>query len=363
MRVKAAASYDIVILGGGPAGSATALSLRVHAPDLRVAIVDGVPQDGVRIGETLPPFATALLEHLDVASAFAEQRHRMTHGTAAAWGGEALVENDFLYSARGPGWHLDRAAFDAMLLREAERREVTVIRGRVATVVRNGADWQLILANDDMLSARFVVDATGASAALSRRLGARPIAEDRLVGFSCFFETDAAGDQRTLVESFADGWWYTASLPDGRRVVACMTDADIARRLELSDHVGWSRQLAQTHHTAATVRDATSGDRIVIRAARSRRLATAVGDGWLAVGDAASSVDPLSSQGISRALRSGIFASYAIGDAMVRGVPDALRRYEAFVTREFTHYLSARAKYYALEQRWPSSAFWQRRQS
>jgi hypothetical protein len=43
------------------------------------------------------------------------------------------------------------------------------------------------------------------------------------------FDVIIAGAGELLVESFADGWWYTASLPNGRRIVACMTDADQIR--------------------------------------------------------------------------------------------------------------------------------------
>jgi flavin-dependent dehydrogenase len=81
----------------------------------------------------------------------------------------------------------------------------------------------------------------------------------------------------------------------------------------------------------------------------------------LAVGDAASRFDPLSSQGIVKALRSGIFASYAIGDWLVRKDEAGLRRYQHYVMAESSSYQQTRVKYYAREQRWPSSEFWRRR--
>ena len=84
------------------------------------------------------------------------------------------------------------------------------------------------------------------------------------------------------------------------------------------------------------------------------------GDAWLAVGDAATTFDSLSSLGIFKGLRSGILASYAISDYF-KGFPSGLEKYEAILAREFEGYLHTRADYYGRERRWKKSAFWQRR--
>jgi flavin-dependent dehydrogenase len=81
----------------------------------------------------------------------------------------------------------------------------------------------------------------------------------------------------------------------------------------------------------------------------------------LCVGDAASSFDPVSGQGIVKALRSAIFASYAIGDWLKRNDSGGLQRYRAFIKAEFAAYRLTLHEYYASERRWPTSAFWQRR--
>ncbi|MGI9065603.1 MAG: hypothetical protein ACR2HX_04275 [Pyrinomonadaceae bacterium] len=52
------------------------------------------------------------------------------------------------------------------------------------------------------------------------------------------------GDDSGLLQYSRYGWWYTAGLPDGRRLIACMTDADLARRMRLHDAEEWRRKLA-----------------------------------------------------------------------------------------------------------------------
>ncbi|HEX2296126.1 MAG TPA: NAD(P)/FAD-dependent oxidoreductase [Actinomycetota bacterium] len=349
----------MVVAGGGPAGCATALSLRRYARGLSVAIVEASGYGGVRIGETLPPHVRPVLEHLGVWDAFLRSEPCEVYGTAAAWGEAAARPKDFVFGARGPGWHVDRAAFDGALAWEAERAGATLVDGTVDGVERDARGLRVRL-GDRTLGARFVVDATGHSAVVSRAAGAIPQSADALVAFARFFDGSPAGDPRTVVEAFSDGWWYTAGLPNGRRVAACVTDADIARKLRLRDAAAWSAELARTRHVAGRVSSARPAGGLVVRPMHSRRLSRAAGAGWLAVGDSACSFDPLSSQGIFKALRSGIFGSYALADALA-GRPGALDRYARFVSDEFDGYLRARALFYDMERRWSDRAFWRRR--
>jgi 2-polyprenyl-6-methoxyphenol hydroxylase-like FAD-dependent oxidoreductase len=199
-------SFDVAIVGGGPGGSATALSLRAHAPSLSVVLIEASRYETIRIGETLPPPARHILEHLRVWEAFRRQRHREAHGTTAVWGTATPLDNDFIYMTANTGWHLDRAAFDAMLAGQAQSRGAALILDtRLRSAERSGDEWRLTLSTGSVLTARFIVDATGGSAAFARRRGARFVRADRLVGIARFFE-DGGGDPRTLVEATEYGW-------------------------------------------------------------------------------------------------------------------------------------------------------------
>ena len=82
--------------------------------------------------------------------------------------------------------------------------------------------------------------------------------------------------------------------------------------------------------------------------------------GWVAVGDAASSVDPLSSDGVARAITSGMAAATAVmrwldGDAM------ALEEHGRSIAAGVRRYLAQRASVYRDEPRWTNSVFWRRR--
>lgn len=354
-------SFDVAIVGGGPAGSATALSLLAHAPSLSVVLIEATNYDTSRFGETLPPPTRSILDHLHLWDAFCALGPREVFGTTTIWGQRAPLDNDFIYMPANTGWHVDRTSFDRMLMTEAVNRGTAL---RLGVSLRHaqelGSGWQLTLSNGSSLSARFIVDATGGTAALARRFGAQLLSLDRLVAAVRFFEGDC-DDSRLLVEAFEHGWWYTAGLPNGKRITGCITDADLARRIRLSKTEEWMRTLDAAPTMAALLQECKPIGRIMVRSTASRRLQPVATERWLAVGDAASRFDPLSSQGIMKALRSGIFASYAIGDWLLQHDASGLERYCRYVLEEFENYSEVRTKYYCEEQRWPTSEFWRRR--
>jgi len=205
------------------------------------------------------------------------------------------------------------------------------------------------------------VDATGRGAHIARAQGMRFENRDRLVGIAMLFEDERADGNGLMLETCPDGWWYTAALPQGRRVVVAMTDADLVRGAGLNERAGFRRALLETHHVRAAAAHARALGGPLLRPAGSRRIIHETALPLLCVGDAASCFDPVSGQGIFKALRSGVFASYAIADYLERGDSDGLRRYTALITAEFVSYCDTLRDYYRQESRWSESAFWARR--
>jgi flavin-dependent dehydrogenase len=84
------------------------------------------------------------------------------------------------------------------------------------------------------------------------------------------------------------------------------------------------------------------------------------GKGWVAVGDAATAYDPLSGEGVCKALQAGIDAAAAIL-AEQSGDESALLRHSEILTEEFKSYLRLQESFYSREERWTESSFWERR--
>lgn len=352
---------DVAIIGGGPAGAAAALTLRRHAPGLRVLLLEAGRYDAPKLGEVLPALARGLLDQLGVMPAFEAGGFVPGRAVDSAWTSDTLVERPGIFSAHGAGWQLDRARFDRLL---AEAAAAAGAELRLASPVRSAAEtatgWRLDLADGGKVETRLVVWATGRRWRLARAFGAALQAGEPLAAFARFF-AGAPGDSRIVIEARPEGWWYSADLPGARRVVACMTDPDIAAGLGLREAEGWHRALAATRHIAALVPPGARADQAIVRAAGTATLDRAVGRRWIATGDTLFAADPLSSRGIVHALRSGILAAYAAADTLDGRGEEAARRYALIAAHGITDYRRALADHYAAAARWPDAPFWQRR--
>ncbi len=336
--------FDALVIGGGPAGAAAAI--RFAQLDRSVCLVDRSKPGEFKIGESLPPAATRLLNDLDASAALAPGIAVPCFGNQSAWGGPQLRDTDFIRDPAGHGWHIDRARFDAKL-REIARQHGAQVYHQTAAVSRTpGQSWRATI-EKELIEANWLIDCAGRASTFAR---VPRKSFDRLIAVAMEFAS-ADEDSRTLVESAPCGWWYTALIPSGRRVVVFHTDAgsetsNTARSLE-----GFRRLLESTVHVRGRVTQPPP--RITVVSAATTRLESFHGPGWLAAGDAAMSFDPLSSQGIYTALYSGMKAAEA-------SAQDSCAEYSAILDRIFEAYLERRSIHYAEESRWPDSSFWNR---
>jgi 2-polyprenyl-6-methoxyphenol hydroxylase-like FAD-dependent oxidoreductase len=137
-----------------------------------------------------------------------------------------------------------------------------------------------------------------------------------------------------MLEATSFGWWYAAPTPNGH-VVAILTDADLVPpqlRRQLSPVAA---------NSAFTQIDASQG--------------------WLPVGDACASHDPLCGWGVHRALTNGILAADAISAFLGSGEITQLEYYQDRCYRQYARYLEGLTEHYSIERRWPAAPFWERR--
>jgi flavin-dependent dehydrogenase len=364
------ADFAAVVVGGGPAGAAAALTLarRGH----RTLLVDNSKED-FKIGESLAPAARPLLRDLGILDHFVADGHLPSPGNVSAWGSPDASATDFVFNPHGNGWHLDRVRFDRTLRDEACDCGAKVLsNSRLTSAERDGDDWRLVLQTDSPFqsetraSCNWLLDATGRRATVARLMGAKRIHDDRLVAFYGTFRLSSTGsgdqDCRTAVESAPDGWWYSALLPSSNRVVAFLTDNDLADTATLQSPAGFAKLVTGTRHISHFLDSYECRADISPRTAdaRSSRLDRFGGPGWLSAGDAAMAFDPLSSQGILNALYTGMKAGEAIARALSDDdshVGEYLRQLDSI----YEAYRLNKTAFYAAEGRWCEQPFWQRR--
>jgi flavin-dependent dehydrogenase len=330
------AQTDVAIIGAGPAGCSVAARLRTAG--LSVAILTLPPRLGhYRIPEILPPDGIAhwLVSHASL---------RPHYAMASAWGSDVLSVRHSICHPGGHGWFVDREIFDREILAQAA---VPVIHARLTSVEKTHTGWLLHVTGQPALEARVVVDASGRSSVFARQIGVRRIALDRLVSISACAIPVNVPPGEALVESAEAGWWFSALTARGDLSVSWFTTPHCT----LFEHA--LRATVHTAHRISTLLPA----RLVSRAAGTTRLELPAGEGWLAVGDAAFTSDPLASQGLRRALASAERAAAIIASGSAYE-SSPLREYRELHKSDVESFVRERRLFYQMERRWDDAPFW-----
>jgi len=357
-------AVDVAIVGGGIAGAAAALSLAQRGRSIVIITPPG--HGDFRVVESLSPAANALLDELGLAERFAAGPHREAFVTFAAWGSPLLAQRHAMVHADGPGYVLDRPAFERMLLAAVRETGIETVAGTLSDSLRMEEGWSLVLHDGHRLAARFVLDCSGRAAVFARCRGRLRRADRLVAAYACLdpLDDEVEPTPATLIESVADGWWYAALLPDRRLSLAFFSDADQLVRGLTRDAAVWRKMVLETAfirrwlRTAGYVPDAPPR----LASAGTTWLEPAAGSDWAAAGDSAAAFDPLSSHGLTSALWAGRRA--ALGAlAALNDEPAELARYAATMAGAVRDFLVQRQVVYSHERRFHGHLFWDRRRA
>jgi flavin-dependent dehydrogenase len=312
---------DYLVAGAGPAG--LTISRLLSLKGSRVVLVDPDLRPAKRL-ELLAPAALGTVAALGLSALLSDPTiARPCLGIRRRWNSEPTYE-DFLRHPHRIGYVVDRARFDDSLRAGANAAGVEFVKARVTGVE---ADESMVyLAVDDGRARRSIlggtiIDATGRAAIVARRKGARIAIRHRMVAELL---EDTSSDLDAGTPAWLDvrkhdetSWSYLINGPQGRMQ-------------------NWRIRRAGTGMT----------DGAILRTDASASILSAMaGDGWMAVGDAASSFDPIASQGLFNALSSAVVAAGAL---KFSGRPDAgtARLYSDAVTTTFLWSEAGRSNIY-----------------
>ncbi|PYJ62941.1 MAG: NAD(P)/FAD-dependent oxidoreductase [Verrucomicrobia bacterium] len=375
--------YDVVIIGGAFSGAATALMLKRKRPEARVLIIEKTAEFDRKVGESTTEVSSCYmtrilgLTHYLGHHQLAKQGLRLWFSNRPDQRFDDCVEVGTRYQSRLPGFQVDRAKLDSHMLDLAVQAGCELWRpAKVTNLELNDGNGQRVSAavngGECAACARWIVDATGRTAMLARKLGyLRPNTEHPInavwARFSGVKEWDSydwrerfpdyANRCRTAREwatnhLFGRGWWVWIIPLQGGDVSAGIVYDSRIFKLPEGPSLG---QRLHTHILGNPVgREIFGVARVIEGDVHALSMLPyhsekVCGDGWAAVGDATGFIDPLYSPGLDFCS----YTSYYVADLLARSlagedVTDQLRYYDEQYSITYRYWFESlyKDKYY-----------------
>ena len=312
-------TVDVLVIGGGPAGATAA---RLLASWGHSVLLHTRPSAQSALAESIPPSTRKLLRKIEIADVIDGGGFIRTTGNTIWWGSE---ERTVTFPDGDYGYQVERRAFDALLLRQAEVAGVRIRNEALRRLSKVGEQHIVSVNYDDReveVRARSILDCSGRSGFLARS-HRRPQPGRRTLALIATWER-AGGwglpdETHTLVESYETGWAWSVPVSATRRCIAFMVDpelTDVSARSGFTDR--YRHELNRTQRFAQLASDAELFGSAWACDASPYDADAVVGENVLLVGDAASFVDPLSSFGVKKALASAWLAAVVTNTALTQ---------------------------------------------
>jgi flavin-dependent dehydrogenase len=350
--------FDILIVGGGPAGSTAGTLLAKKG--WNVAILEKEKFPRFKIGESLLPGSLCTFERMGVREKI-EQADFVTKYGGRITSACGTRTNRFLFKdvfrCKYPtAYQVERAVFDKILLDHAGESGCRVFEGLQVTDINFDADGVTVRAGDDEYRARYLIDCSGRNCIVGSRYKLRRNYPGlrKFSLYAHFEDVDREpGIEGTLTRMIRcrDRWIWMIPITSKKTSVGIVMNADAFKRTKSTPQDAYMEILGENPQVMAQMSKARRVTQVYSVGDFSYRNKRLTGDRWVLAGDAAGFIDPVWSTGVFIAVLSGEKAADML-DRTLR-LPQRraaeFARYERHVGRVLDLYLKFVKAWYTQE--------------
>ena len=326
---------DVIIIGGGPAGSTMGSYLSKAGIDN--IIIEKALHPRPHVGESMVMATLRIWDEIGFTPVMEEENFPKKYG--ASWHPAGKVEEIDIAFREFPQegihqdytYHVDRAKFDLLMLKHAEQLGSKIYSGvSVKEVLFDGSKASgvrcALNGKELTLEGKIVIDATGRDTLLGRQLRLKnndPIFDQYAV-HAWYVDVDrgtqATGDFIHIYFLPVErGWAWQIPITDEITSMGVVAERDVFREAKLDVEGYFQKYVDSNPNLAQAMRPARRINEFKREGDYSYCMERFCGDGWMLLGDAARFVDPIFSSGVSVAMHSAKYAAERVFCALETG--------------------------------------------